>query len=767
MSKSLIRLLAFLLSLGILLDPARSAAVAFHASSPLHAVHAPAVVMDAQALTLAMGGAVFAVALVHPSPFIQVFHDYREWITMALSGASFIATGMVLSSGGPQKFIATNPGRPDPAVLEAMDAVIRSRFRDRNAWDLLVTRFGYRVYAIRQMKDVSRFIWQDSIPLLRWLRGHRMDQEQVELKMLKYRGAETLTLRGDESIVYILKELAGNIFKHGGSWGLLLVRQDEDHIELIARDLGPGIENIPLSMERGETRWRFWNFKFSRGLGLPYTRDLAIYQGRGSYTVMSRGRQVTYVEDQLPIVGPSAIGKGTLVRVLRALPPARLTVRQWVNLTDRDQALHVRLFERRQLRLLPVLLAFLLPLGLSPMAMAFPRLPPSLPVTAVTFSQDPRAPSVPAPAEIAASEARLRLYITPERFFQEGHDLPPAVQSVLKRAIEKYYRVWPESKTEGLVSTIVDRVNRDLEPLGYLCKAEQDGDRSTMNFYAWDRNRAESIVLSEGNLSQRVQVFPVRYVSGPRKLIGGFALNDKSRVYLVEEVISGQADIFRQMLSPTTDLRLLFGLDPTLVKSVLNEAYENKSDPQRVAIHRKEVRDHEVLHAWYDLLIREKRAREPGDRYALYSEFAAYLGTIVYAEYPYRDLLRHAQSLHLREQDNGTGGYFAPIADVIFRGLANALARRLPAGPDRDRAMRLVRQRGAVLTAQEASDFLASLRRNKVSNAELRSAARAVYVDGVGPLPARLSVGVSPARWTTPRGPAGLDRRPSALSRAA
>ena len=116
---------------------------------------------------------------------------------------------------------------------------------------------------------------------------------------LQKRGIDPKIIRRVSIAAY---ELEMNLVVHSDG-GTLTFRADEDEIQLIAKDQGPGIPDVNLAMQEGWTTANEWvkSLGFGAGMGLPNAKR---------------------VSDEFHIA--SELGAGTTVTIRAALPPRPL-----------------------------------------------------------------------------------------------------------------------------------------------------------------------------------------------------------------------------------------------------------------------------------------------------------------------------------------------------------------------------------------------------------------------------------------------------------
>ena len=116
---------------------------------------------------------------------------------------------------------------------------------------------------------------------------------------LQKRGIDPKIIRRVSIAAY---ELEMNLVVHSDG-GTLTFRADEDEIQLIAKDQGPGIPDVNLAMQEGWTTANEWvkSLGFGAGMGLPNAKR---------------------VSDEFHIA--SELGAGTTVTIRDALPPRPL-----------------------------------------------------------------------------------------------------------------------------------------------------------------------------------------------------------------------------------------------------------------------------------------------------------------------------------------------------------------------------------------------------------------------------------------------------------
>ena len=247
----------------------------------------------------------------------------------------------------------------------------------------------------------------------------------------------------------------------------------------------------------------------------------------------------------------------------------------------------------------------------------------------------------------------LRTLFDANRLMREAKDLPAPARAIVRNAVRSYFKVPPDYQGGNLLKEIMDRLNADLEPLGFVTHWDLGpaNNRLRTEFYAFDRNSPQTITLKNGDLTGSVTLYSATFVSGAPYYVYGFALHSKPIVFLMDDFIQSQSSVYRRHMHPKTNLEPLYGEGSSdVVRDILSEAFAGKSDADIAAIYRGEIHDHEILHAWYNLLVQTRKTPDPGPHLTDMGEFASYTGSPAFAQYPYLQLLRHLEFLKTAER---------------------------------------------------------------------------------------------------------------------
>jgi SAM-dependent methyltransferase len=337
---------------------------------------------------------------------------------------------------------------------------------------------------------------------------------------------------------------------------------------------------------------------------------------------------------------------------------------------------------------------------------------------------------------------RMDLAKLHSQLMDQAKTLPPAIHAIVQKAVSEDIRIQADDKSAvDILKRTMGKLQDDLFAAGFLF----DWDILTLNngnsefvasFFELREEERQTVPINVKGQSINVKVYPRRFFI--EKAAGswlGTAFPERHVVLLDEYGIRSDS----RHLQPGSDIRQYFGVDNSLGQEVVREAFSGKSEDEIFSVVRQGVVVHEVLHVYFDLLKAAGGLRTSynPDNYYEQTELASYLGELALARNPYVDLLFRLRGLYVASGVTGghehTHGHTIESADAIFRGLAFQLGKGFKTKEDRDLAQS-IGQNTALISISQATSFFQALRRNGISDQEIRDASRRVYNEKFGEL---------------------------------
>lgn len=355
----------------------------------------------------------------------------------------------------------------------------------------------------------------------------------------------------------------------------------------------------------------------------------------------------------------------------------------------------------------------------------------------------------------------------PQHLKDEASRLSPEAQAIVGHAADAYFQWGAKSDPIKIFVEGMRRLNAELGPLGYVSTVSQDGDGDLMwSFYQFDPMKPQLLHAQKGKLSTQVSLFGAWFVSGSRWPLGGLSLTGTGRTFIVEQGEQSDVQSMQAILEGKISLEPYYGVASAMVLEIVKESFPTGDDAEIATVLIQETIAHEILHAWYDTLMKGNQLKRPRAYVLPYTrhEFAAYLGMLAFSEHPYRTLLRHLGDLKVYSDTDKTRDDFGPIAQAILKGLAREMSGRLRPRQDRQ-ILREMAKSKTPLSIDQAVQLVSVLRANKVGDEQLRASFRTFYEREIGPLFDELQAHLPPASSVRPA--AASRRFPRALQAAA